>query len=96
MLDEDNLSNAFYFDSAPPKTLLTPSSAAPMTASMYNSHFEDDDDPWGSVIAVDPMADMARSINHQVVMNRSNPDPSLLDVDEIMANAVTASSALCK
>ncbi|GAB5588904.1 Sorting nexin mvp1 [Umbelopsis nana] len=94
MLDEDNLSNAFYFDSAPPKTLLTPSSAAPITASMYNSHFEDDDDPWGSVIAVDPMADMARSINHQVVMNRSNPDPSLLDVDEIMANAVTASSAL--
>jgi hypothetical protein len=88
MLEEDNLANSFYFDSAPPKTLLTPA------ASMYNSHFEEDDDPWASVVAIDPMADMARTINRQVV--RPPPDPSLLDdVDEIMASGSTASSALC-
>jgi hypothetical protein len=94
MLEEDDLANSYYFGSAPPKTLLTPS--APMSAaSMYASQFEDDDDPWASAIAADPVADMARSLSRQVAMNRST-DPSLLDVDEIMPSSATASSALCK
>ncbi|KAG2181385.1 hypothetical protein INT43_008968 [Umbelopsis isabellina] len=91
MLEEDDAGNAFYFGSDPPKTLLTPS--APMTASMYSSQFDDDDDPWASAITVDPVADMARSLSRQAAMNRTSPD-RLLDVDEIMANSATASSAL--
>lgn len=93
MLEEDDAGNAFYFGSDPPKTLLTPS--APMTASMYSSQFDDDDDPWASAITVDPVADMARSLSRQAAMNRTSPD-RLLDVDEIMANSATASSALGK
>ncbi|KAM3579685.1 Sorting nexin mvp1, variant 2 [Umbelopsis sp. WA50703] len=91
MLEEDDAGNSFYFGSDPPKTLLTPS--APMTASMYASQFDDDDDPWASAITVDPVADMARSLSRQTALNRTNPD-RLLDVDEIMANSATASSAL--
>jgi hypothetical protein len=94
MLEEDNLANSFYFDSAPPKTLLTPSN--PMSASMYNSHFEDDDDPWGSVIAGDPVVDMARSLNRQAAINRTNPNPAFSAVDDIMGTDATAASALCE
>jgi hypothetical protein len=94
MLEEDTLANSFYFDSAPPKTLLTPSNA--MSASMYNSHFEDDDDPWGSAIATDPVVDMARSLSRQAAINRTNPSPGFPDVDDIMATETTASSALGK
>ncbi|KAG2172932.1 hypothetical protein INT44_004673 [Umbelopsis vinacea] len=92
MLEEDTLASSFYFDSAPPKTLLTPSNA--MSASMYNSHFEDDDDPWGSAIATDPVVDMARSLSRQAAINRTNPSPGFTDVDDIMATDTTASSAL--
>lgn len=91
MINEDEVLNSGFLDPSSSKFMMDTSLRTPaFTTPLYSSQFEtEEEDPWGSIAAFDPVDDIRQ---HLTTTNMSS---NAVD-EEILEDGLTSASVLSK